>query len=462
MTIFSDLIMRLATKFLQKILDVEPPVSPPSKSPFPIVESLPGQEFIANKNLVSKAIAINDDGSFTFSPGDFAIPVMAYCMHCSGISPLAHRYRIVLLKGSKAHIIRIINNRAIEKYAPHDIQTLLWAIQSGIPYDLMATHSKAIIDEFAPEFKNELSEDLLLKIENKWNSIAKILPGVPNFSEVSEQILFQLGDVGAQIKHLVQLREEIRRRGASYETFASFVERAGLSGDLGTSTTTQWSQLEPSVYARFLTREGHSSPAIVELRVEGTTSARVDFSSFLADPQSTTIQTLAISPLLGLGSTIALPFAPEILTALLLIGVALGAWNIVIRILENTNSTDPQLKDAIRQAENALSEAHDKLLKPAKDAGILDGVEQDNEGGFAGSRVYIKPGGKVALEKDFEKILGVEAPPQGEIRIKNLPDGSTVVARPKSSGPGEWPTLEIQSPRKGPQDTQLKIKIRYN
>jgi hypothetical protein len=82
--------------------------------------------------------------------------------------------------------------------------------------------------------------------------------------------------------------------------------------------------------------------------------------------------------------------------------------------------------------------------------------DKDND-----TREYTKSGGDAALKKDFNKFPGDAVQSgDGKVQIKTLPDGIKIVIRPTSTST-TTPTLEIQPPKVGDIDSQLRVKIRY-
>ena len=187
---------------LEKIIQNKSPILPPEQSSYPIIQKIPGPSFnLAKTN--QNPISFDEAGNIQLDPGDYAIPVMTYCMNQSRNSPDGHIYSLSKMQGKRTEIIRKLQLNALSKFSFEDIQITLWSIQAGLSYEEMTIESQKIIDENIPEFKSELKESLLKSLEKKWNNIADKSHGmVPGFNQSIDDLLGELGDTGNQIKEI--------------------------------------------------------------------------------------------------------------------------------------------------------------------------------------------------------------------------------------------------------------------
>jgi len=76
-------------------------------------------------------------------------------------------------------------------------------------------------------------------------------------------------------------------------------------------------------------------------------------------------------------------------------------------------------------------------------------------------REYTKEGGDEALQKDFDKIKRVSSKAKDGTETKTLPDGTTVVKRPKTDD--DPTTLELQPPKGDSRypNHKIRVKVRY-
>ena len=129
-------------------------------------------------------------------------------------------------------------------------------------------------------------------------------------------------------------------------------------------------------------------------------------------------------------------------------------------LLQDSNDRDVQKE--IERGREALRKEHDILEEPLKEAGIISGKDKNTSKKESGKvREYRKQGGEEQLQSDFDKIEGTSSKADDGIETKTLPDGATILKRPRK---GEDPaTLEVQ-PHKGDArytNSKVREKVRY-
>lgn len=185
----------------------------------------------------------------------------------------------------------------------------------------------------------------------------------------------------------------------------------------------------------------------------------------IANPRDKSIQPLAFSPIYGIGGIAATTAIIESPAATALIIAAILATQPInwdkyfdLRYLAN-NSSEKNIIDQLRKGNLTLQKEHDKLEKPARDAGIISGktkVTSQKSNGHV--REYTKPDGEKSWDSDFEKIKGNQSKTQDGLDYKTTDEGIKVIKRP----PGDKQphhTIEFQSPKQN--DSGLKVELEY-
>lgn len=464
---------------LEKAFFEATPIFPAERSSYQLITKLPGVPYDL-KNVTRGELSFDANGNFLMPAGDYAIPVITYCMKQSGASPSGHIYSLSKLEGTRALMIRELNLRGPSRYRTEDIQIVSWSLQTGLSYDEMTKFSQKIIDDVIPQFKNQLKDSFLSTLEKKWNQISSVSHGVlPTFDDSSEDLLFELGDVGKKIIEFRKFKELLRDVGHDYSRLSEIINTTSLLNKKEI-TETQWSQISKNVYARFVT-EGHFGDiGFIQIRIlanEKTIEKKrevnavlsyeevVDLFSLLANPNSDSVQPLTFTPLYGSAGVLILPaLMDNPVAATMVLAAILTAkiidWDSFFNLYDLSNGTNyPQLKKEFEKGFHALSEAHDKLEKPLKDAGVINGKTKNTSDNKTGDvREYTKDSGEEQLQKDFDKIPGKISKAEDGTEYKIQPDGSKVVKRPPKDG--KPPCLEVQSP-KSDANPRLKVKVRY-
>lgn len=386
--------LRIGVPGLAEMLDESLPVVPPSRTRFPTKSDVPKP---SGKGAFWKRLA---DGTFRFAPGSYRIPVHTWCMKASGSSPDAHRYTLARLSGKATMPLRDLAARALRerRIRLSEIQYLSWKIQAGLTLEEMDERSRAIVASLIPEHVAALRQSPYEQLRERWNALARATGG-ETWESVTGRVLDRMGDWGDAVRVLRETRTALRNRAARYETFR---ERIGLPGRVGGSAgsaETPWSELEPGVYARFLTQSHYMRGGVLEIRVleaavagaprvslpwaggsrgadaSGAGMVALDISSLVADPGVGNVQPLGMTPLLGVAAApfvaVESPFvAAAFLAALAGAAVATTDWDALAKALAAGGAAASEVvQDLLNEIRN-LSAVPGYIPPPAVPSGI--------------------------------------------------------------------------------------------
>ncbi|MDD4973846.1 MAG: hypothetical protein PHY93_05815, partial [Bacteriovorax sp.] len=394
-----------------------------------------------------------------------------------GASPSGHIYSLSKLEGTRAAMIRELNLRAPPKFNKQDIQIVSWSLQAGLSYDEMTKISQNIIDEVIPQFKSQLKESFLSILEKKWDRASSASHGLlPTFANSSDTLLSELGIVGQRINEIRKFKDRLHDVGNDYSRLSELISITSNFNKKEISETS-WSQISSNVYARFVTDGHFQDIGFVQIRIlpeklragqkrvinsASSNGIVFDLLSLLANPNSDSVQPLSFSPLYGFAGVMVLPvLADSPLAATMILAAVLAVknidWDSFFKLYDLLKESGyPQVQKELDKGIHALQEAHDELEKPLREAGIISGKTKDTSKKAKNEvREYTKSGGDDELQKDFNKLQGIPSKASDGTELKELPDGSTAVKRPKEKKSPS--TLELQSPN----DKKLKIKVRY-
>jgi hypothetical protein len=399
-------------------------------------------------------------------------------MNSSATSPAGHIYSLSQLTGRRAKIIRELNLLAPAKYFADEIQMVSWSLQNGISYEKLGKLGREMVDSVIPHYKSELKESFLTRIEKKWNQTSSLSGGIlPSFKESVGNLEENLGELGRRIREMREFGERLREFDYNYARLSELIDTQTLSE---VRSETPWSKISNKVYARFITKGSFGEIGYIQVRVLTMDSGReinsennkrevLDIASLIANPNSSDIQPLSFSPLYGFGGTIILTpaLSRNPLAGVLLLAAVLSAkyidWDAFLDLqdlLQDSNDRDVQKE--IERGREALRKEHDILEEPLKEAGIISGKDKNTSKKESGKvREYRKQGGEEQLQGDFDKIEGTSSKADDGIETKTLPDGATIVKRPRK---GEDPaTLEVQPPKGDARypNSKVRVKVRY-
>lgn len=474
-----ELVLQKLRPGLEKILSQESPIDPPERSHYPLVQKIPGNPFVPRQTIRS-LFTYDSKGYLVLSPGDYVFPVVTYCMNSSASSPAGHIYSLSKLEGKRAKIIRELNLLAPAKYFTDEVQMVSWGLQNGLSYEELGKLGQEMVDSVISHHKAELKESLLIKLERRWNQASSLSGGIlPSFNSSVESLEDELGELGKRIREMREFRDRLREFGYDYAELGELIDTTTLSRS---KEETPWSQISSKVYARFITEESFGGIGYIQVRVLSTSSGReinsadnkqevLDLVSLLANPNDRSIQPLSFSPLYGVGGTVTLTpaLSRHPLAGALLLAAVLSAkyvdWEAFFDLQDLLqDSKDRDVQKEIERGMQALSKEHDKLEKPLKEAGIINGKTRNTSTDKNGNvREYTKEGGEEQLQKDFDKLSGkpIKSKTDG-VEYKEYPDGTNIVKSPEKNGEDERKaTLEVQPVKTPGIDPKIRIKVRY-
>jgi hypothetical protein len=162
---------KAAQETISGLLDNQLPLKLDANAVHPTVPAPPGGPFAPHPLALSAS-----DLDRPLPPGDYTIPMLAFCTEYSVHRPGAGvAYRLGPLQGKAAGAIGdLLWRGTIDKnIAPQQLQAVSWAIQSGLHYNQMPKTHQAIIDQVIPDHKNELNGDFFQSLQDSYGNLAK-------------------------------------------------------------------------------------------------------------------------------------------------------------------------------------------------------------------------------------------------------------------------------------------------
>lgn len=156
---------------LRNLLNNELPLRLDATTVYPTVAVLPGGPFQPRPLSLSAA-----DVDRPLPPGDYTIPALVFCTEYSVHQPgRGTAYVLAPLQGKAAQAISTLLWRgSVEMHKPApQLQTVSWAIQSGLAYPQMPPTYQAIIDAVIPEYKGQISGNFLKQLQDTYQTAAK-------------------------------------------------------------------------------------------------------------------------------------------------------------------------------------------------------------------------------------------------------------------------------------------------
>lgn len=473
--------IRAAGPVLEKLFLSEVPVIPPSYRQFETTSTLLGASPFRVDALSLNNIEYLENGEMALAAGDYRFPVMTFCMNGSANSPSAYPYVLSKFEGTRAEAIQEINARLHgSPVSLENHQRLSWSLQSGMSYLEYDPREQRNAELLIPHRRAELEGSFFDRFERKWNTVARNSGGlIPYFHQVSDEFFLEFGEWGRIFLELRTFRDSLRTQVNESSGGIARIDRGPQVPPPEHQGETPWSKISDRVYARFITQGGFMELGQIEIRVlpnsrglsseVSTSRVRVSPGSWLANPRNAKIQPLSFAPLITAHGAALIPRI-----AMAHPGLRLGAllailssqavdWDayIELRDLLRKQIQSDELHKVLDQGDRVLAEAHDELEKPLRDAGVIDQRLSKKERRSSGkTRQYTKPGGKSALEKDFDRILGQLEKSTDGTEVKVLPNGSKLIKR--SNSKRGQPVLEVQP--SGDTSGKLKntrIKVRY-
>ena len=166
----NDLLQFLLEYSLKQKLGNTLPLNLNANDAFPTVENgqLPGGAFHG------RPLAPGVNGLRTaLLPGDYVVPVMAYCTQYSVHRPgQGTAYKLAPVKGTQAEAISTLLWRGtLAGKSPQELQATNWAIQAGVLYDSIPKPYQALIDQLIPEYRNGLRGNMLDVIQSTYKEV---------------------------------------------------------------------------------------------------------------------------------------------------------------------------------------------------------------------------------------------------------------------------------------------------
>src|SRR5579864_2319466 len=160
-----------AEKALGSLLDAQLPLKLDAKTAYPAVINLPGGPFQPKALQLTAA-----DMDTPLAPGDYSLPVMAFCTEYSVHRPgRGIAYEIAPMQGKAAPAISALLWRGTIQFhrAPQELQAVAWAIQSGLRYAQMPRSYQTVVNLVIPDYINEFSGDFVQSAEDTYATLAK-------------------------------------------------------------------------------------------------------------------------------------------------------------------------------------------------------------------------------------------------------------------------------------------------
>ena len=201
---------KLAETALSNVLNEQLPLKLDANAVYPTVDAIPGGPFMPHPLQLTAA-----DLDRPLPPGDYAIPMLAFCTEYSVHRPGAGlAYRLGPLQGRAAGAIGALLWRGtLEKNKlPQQLQAVSWAIQSGLRYAQMPKTYQALIDEVIPDHRNELNGDFMQSLEDSYSGYAKSAKLPP-----LEQMFAKMGKPGELALSARKQRDALQRQNTTDE-----------------------------------------------------------------------------------------------------------------------------------------------------------------------------------------------------------------------------------------------------
>lgn len=259
-----QLTQALLAKQLREVAEKNAPVTAGSSNLFAITSTLPGKPF--RPALLDLRGAASDA---IIPPGDYLVPVKAFCLQKRAASPPGHRYVLGQYGGKRQKVLTALNQAIPASGMEHrDLQNLSWAIQAGVSYQDMPQEMKAQVDQLIPDHRSSLNREFLEEIEKVWSVGSQAL-NLPSFETFLER---ELGDVGKGIIAYREVRNRLINQGQDWRNLSDLFlidDGTQASGDI---LNTPWSQVGEGVHARFLTQGSAGDTGFLLLRIDESAS----------------------------------------------------------------------------------------------------------------------------------------------------------------------------------------------
>lgn len=205
-------------------------------------------------------------------PGDYAIPVAAFCTQYSiHVAGNGTPYKLAPLQGRQAAVLSRVLTRGTLKGIPHDkLQYINMRIQAGVPFSQWYTDYQDIVRKVDPEDEKALEGDALADIQKIYadhnrNPLFKLPP--------LDTLLRDMGEPGQYVLGLERARKILTDKTQNAEKEPSLLYEPQGDGlpmilpPLKNAPPAPWSLVKPGIYARFTNQEGWPGKNLLEFRI---------------------------------------------------------------------------------------------------------------------------------------------------------------------------------------------------
>jgi len=255
---------KAAETALTNLLNDQLPLKLDANATYPTVNTLPGGPFTPQPLTLTAA-----DLDKPLPPGDYAIPMLAFCTEYSVHQP-GHgvAYRLGPMEGKAAQAIAALQWRGtlLKGISPQQLIAVSWTIQSGLTYAQMPKTYQAIIDNVIPDYKSELNGDFVASLEGTYSGLAKQSKLPP-----LDQMLAKLGKPGELALSAERQRAILLQQNTSDQVKEQTLFEGQESG-VYTPVKTEdgpWTERIPGVaYLRFVINGGNMArDNIMQVRI---------------------------------------------------------------------------------------------------------------------------------------------------------------------------------------------------
>lgn len=259
----------LVVRTIGSTLSKELPLKLDAGAAWPTVDVLPGGPFIGKPFHVTASTLQQP-----LAPGDYLIPVTAYCTQYSVHRPGGGvAYKLAPIQGHAANALSALVLRGAMKAVPYsELQAVQWSIQGGITYAQMPSSYQRTVDALIPEYKSELNEDFVQKVQDTYSRVAGANAAIPPL----ETLLAKMGTPGELLLSAKRQREVIlgSYKNDQIRNQRLFDGQANVARAVPAESG-PWTVVIPGVaYERFKVIEGWQGRNVLEVRVVSQTRQR--------------------------------------------------------------------------------------------------------------------------------------------------------------------------------------------
>jgi len=274
---------KAAEAALTKVLNDNLPLTLDAKDVYPTVTALPGGPFSPTPLKLTV-----DELDQSLPPGDYTINTLDFCSEYSVHQPGAGvSYVLGPYEGKAAGAIGALIWRGTEQYHinPNSLQAVSWAIQSGLTYAQMPKSYQAIVDQVIPDYKNEITGDLVANLEDSYNSLAKAASLPP-----LDTILSKLGKPGQLALDAERQRQILTAQNTSDQIKEQTLfqgQQSGVYTPVKAENGPWTERVQGQVYMKLLIAGGNmATNNVMQIRVmpSPTANARVTERGLAAGP----------------------------------------------------------------------------------------------------------------------------------------------------------------------------------